>query len=92
MSEELQVDLMLRDAGTMRATAEVTFPVGQGFLTVSGFKVIETVPGKPWVSLPSKDYTKDGVRKFQKLLELSKHLLRTVQDAVLKAYRDKLGL
>ena len=91
MVEEIQVDLTLRAGGTMRATAEVTFPVRQGTLTISGFKVLETLPGKPWVSLPSKEYTKDGVRKFQKLLELSKHLLRTVQEEVLKAYREKIG-
>jgi len=92
MSDEIQVDLMLRDAGTMRATAEVAFTMPLGSLCVSGFKVIETEPGKPWVSLPSKEYTKDGVRKFQKLLELSKPLARAVQDAILKAYREALGV
>ena len=92
MQEQIQVDLMLRDLGSMKATADVTFPTSLGPLTVQGFKVIETEPGKPWISPPSKEYTaKDNTRKFQKLLDMPKPLARAVQDAVLTEYRAKLG-
>ncbi len=90
MQEGIQVDLMLRDAGTMKATAEVTFETAHGPLTISGFKVIEKDAGKPWISLPSKEYQAGGQRRFQKMVELAKPGMRAVSEAVLKAYEEKI--
>ncbi len=92
MDQGIQVDLMLRDTGSMKATVAVSIPTLLGTITIEGFKVIENDIGKPWVSLPSKDYTgKDGKRKFQKLLELPKPVMRAVSEAVLAEYERKLG-
>jgi len=92
MGFEILVTLMLRDAGSMRATAEVTIQTALGALTVSGFKVIEKEPGKPWVGMPSKEYVgKDGTKKYQKLLEMPKALLRAVTEAVLAEYKKQLA-
>ena len=90
MQQEIHVDLMLRESGSMKATAEVTFSTPQGPLTLSGFKVIEKDAGKPWVSLPSKEYSAGGQRRFQKMVELSKPGMRAVSEAVLNAYEERL--
>ena len=91
MQDGIQVDLRLQDSGSLKATAEVTFSTPPGPVTVKGFKVVQAEGQQPWVSPPSKDYTKDGQRKFQKMVELPRPVMRAVSDAVLKEYRVKLG-
>jgi hypothetical protein len=60
-------------------------------MTVLGFKVIETEPGKPWVSPPSKEYQAGGKRRFQKMVELPKPAMKAVTQAVLAAFKEKQG-
>lgn len=92
MNEQVQVTLMLRDNGSLRATAEVSIPTPWGPLTVEGVKVIEKDANKPWVAFPSKEYAaKDGTKKYQKLLELPKPLQRAVSEVVLNEYKKQLG-
>jgi hypothetical protein len=92
VQEEIHVDLMLRDAGSMRATADVSIPTPWGPLTVSGVKVISKDGKNPWVGFPSKEYTgRDGSKKYQKLIELPKPLQRVVSERVLSEYNKQLG-
>jgi hypothetical protein len=90
MNDEIQVDLMLRDSGSMKATADVILATAIGPETIFGVKVIETNPGKPWISLPAKEYQAGGQRRFQKVLELSKPGMKALSLAVLKVYEEKL--
>ena len=89
MEVDIKVDLMLRESGSMKATADVTLQTVSGPVTLLGFKVIGQEPGKLWVSLPAKEYLKGGKRCFRKVVVFSGPGKAAVTQAVLKAFEEQ---
>jgi len=58
---EKAVHIKLVDYGKTRAFVEIQI----GGMRIKDFKVLQGESG-PWVAFPSREYTKDGVKKYAK--------------------------
>src|SRR5215467_10043224 len=71
-------------AGNLRAFATITIV---GKLRISDVRIIQQPNQKPWVSMPSRAYEKDGQRKWSAIVELiDERLKKEVTDAVLAEF------
>ena len=71
-------------AGNLQAFANIIIA---DKLRISDVRVIQQPGQKPWVSMPSRAYEKDGQRKWASIVELiDETLKKTVSDAVLAEF------
>jgi DNA-binding cell septation regulator SpoVG len=71
--------------GPLRAFASVR--LGGGI--IHDCRVIQQDGQRPWVSLPQREYTHDGQKKYAAVVELSEPLKREVSRAVLAAWERR---
>ena len=69
----------IEGAGNLRAFADVNV---SGRIRISDVRVIQQPNQKPWVSMPSRAYEKDGARKWAPIVEI---LDDTLKEEVSKA-------
>jgi DNA-binding cell septation regulator SpoVG len=74
----------ISNAGNLRAFATITIA---DKLRISDVRIIAQPNQKPWVSMPSRAYEKDGVRKWAPTIDLlDEKLKKEVTDAVLAEF------
>lgn len=75
----------IQSAGNLRAFATVNV---SGRIRIADVRVIQQPDKLPWVSMPSRAYEKDGIRKWAPIVELLDETLKgEISEAVLKEYR-----
>jgi DNA-binding cell septation regulator SpoVG len=78
----------ISNAGNLRAFAVITVA---GKLRIADVRVIQQPNQKPWVSMPSRAYEKDGQRKWSAIVELLDDQLKdSINQTVLSEF-DKLN-
>jgi DNA-binding cell septation regulator SpoVG len=75
-------------AGNLRAFAVISVA---GKLRISDVRVIQQPDQKPWVSMPSRAYEKDGQRKWSPIVELIDDQLKETISQVVLAEFAKVG-
>jgi len=71
----------LAKAGNLKAFVSVRF----GEVIVHDLKIVQQPGQQPWVSLPQREYEKDGQKKYAAIVELTEPLRRDVSRLVLVA-------
>ena len=71
----------LSTSGSLQATASVR--IG-GALTLHDFRVIQQPGQEPWVSVPQREYSKNGERRWTPIVELKDGLMEAVSAAILE--------
>jgi DNA-binding cell septation regulator SpoVG len=85
MNGEYKVKLV--EFGTIKALVSVTC----GDFEIRGFKVVDHEGGNPWVSMPSREYQKDGERQFYDIVFFpDPEKRRAFAGRVLDAYKTAL--
>jgi DNA-binding cell septation regulator SpoVG len=75
----------ISNAGNLRAFANIT--IGDNKVRISDVRIIQQPNQKPWVSMPSRAYEKDGQRKWSPVVELlDEKLKKEVADVVLAEF------
>jgi DNA-binding cell septation regulator SpoVG len=73
------------DRGNLKAFASVRL----GGVVVHDLRVVQQPGQRPWVSLPQREYEKDGQKKFTPIVELTEPLKREVSRLVLAAWEAR---
>jgi DNA-binding cell septation regulator SpoVG len=77
-----------RRGGNVKAFVSVRV----GALTIHDVKVVQQAGQKPWVAMPSREWSDDdGKRRFSPLVELGPSLKACVEVAVLQAWAAEEG-
>ncbi len=85
MKRECNVKVV--EFGSVKALVSINY----GDLEIRGFKVIDHEGGNPWISMPSREYQKNGERQFfdiilfpdpEKRKEFSKWLVHEYRSAL----------
>ena len=71
--------------GPLRACARVRL----GGVIIHNCRIVHQAGQRPWVSLPQREYTHDGQKKYAPILELSEPLKRKVSRVVLAAWERR---
>lgn len=71
----------------LKGFADVTFRTEAGELTICGFCIRQRDGEAPWVGFPASSYLKDGKQVNKPILEVGRLLRKTVEDAILDAYK-----
>lgn len=74
----------LQTAGNLRAFASIRI----AGITVHDCRVVQQPGQRPWVSLPQREYVKDGQKKYSAIVELSDSLKREAERAILAAWEQ----
>ena len=72
----------LTKAGNLKAFASVRL----GGVTIHDCRIVQQPGQRPWVSLPQREYEKDGQKKYSAIIELTEPLKREVCRMVLAAW------
>jgi len=72
----------LSSSGNLRGFASIRM----GGVTIHDCRVIQQPGQRAWVSMPQREYTKDGQKKYTAVVELSDGLKQQVSAAVLTAW------
>jgi DNA-binding cell septation regulator SpoVG len=87
---EIIVDVrLIKNPGSLRASASITFNSDLGEMSIRGFRIIEN-GGNLWVGFPQESFEgKD--RKWVNIphLEVSRRTKKAISEAILDAYEDE---
>jgi DNA-binding cell septation regulator SpoVG len=83
---EVTVRVKLLERGQLRAFADVTIAFSSHELTLLGYRIVQKDGQPPWIALPSSSYQKEGKPVNKKLVECSRKLNQTIQEAILLEY------
>jgi len=79
---------LFKDAGSLKAFADLTLPTKFGDITIHRFKVLQDSDNRPWVALPQIAYG-DFITgpKYFPLLRVSEKLERKIKGWIMGEYR-----
>ncbi len=83
MNKECKIRLV--DFGSVKALASVVY----GDLEIKGFRIIDQNGEEPWVSMPSREYQKNGDRQFFNIVFIPDAARRKeFTDWIIKEYHN----
>ena len=88
MSKPLVTIKLFKDAGNLKAFADLTLPTKFGDVTIRRFKVLRDGDNRPWVAFPQISYGNllTGDHYFP-LLRVSEKLERKIKGWIMGEYR-----
>ena len=82
---KMECKIRLVEFGSVKALVSVTY----GDLEIKGFKVIDQGTDGPWVSMPSREFQKNGDRQFFNIIYIPDTAKRKeFNDWIIKEYRN----
>jgi len=87
----IKAECRLIQKGSLLAEATVTLRTELGDLNIKRCLIVDGKDGEPFVTLPQKQYQKDGQNKYQKLVYCSSNELKAkIDEACFSAYSEAL--
>lgn len=77
---------IFKDAGNLKAYADVTFYAKFGEITIRRFKVISTDQGDVWVAIPQFEYKDNDKRNYVDAVILPHKLMKKINVIIIKEY------
>lgn len=78
---------LFKDAGSLKAFADLTIPTKFGEITIHRFKVLQEGEKRLWVAFPQIAYDKTFETHYWPLLQTSQKLERKIKGWILGEYR-----
>jgi hypothetical protein len=81
---------LFKEAGSLKAFADLTMPTKFGEITIHRFKVLQHGDKRPWVAFPQIAYDKLLETHYWPLLGVSEKLERKIKGWIMGEYRKAI--